>query len=1197
MAVQWTAEQLEAIKARGSNILVAAAAGSGKTAVLVERIIRRICDEEDPVSVDRLLVLTFTEAAAAEMKRKIAQAIYERLQQDPDNQRLREQNVLVHSAHISTIHSFCKTMIQNHIHETQIPTDFTLIDPAENEMLRNQALEQVLERYYKRISKKHAFRDLAVGYGGIKSDDDLRNTVLSLHNFVQSLARPKRWLYQTEKQYRDICNNNSLSGSVWEEQLIERCRQLANEAWNGYRAIANLVRQEVPADIPVYTYFAELPERFYDAFEPVLQGTASIEEICQCQDGFQKGRALGMNKIAPFTAARIESMRKKLVNAPLDEMKELLAALEDNKVEQVMLSAPRIQVLKQLVRQTERLHQAMKRERSALDFNDLEHELLRLLMDNKGNPTAIARNLQNRFVEILVDEYQDTNDIQDTIFRMLSREEKNVFMVGDLKQCIYQFRNAKPDIFARKYHRYLQGDGGRCIRLFQNFRSRKDVIDCVNGVFHSLMTEQLGGIPYTREEYLMQGADYPQGSGNTVTELLVTDADKEHYHPDGKRAGWSSYQLEAETVARRISQLIENRELLVTDKETKALRPLRLGDITILMQTSTHMREVSEMLEEYGIPVADTTGRRYLDSLEVMTVLNFLQIIDNPLQDIPLLAVLRSAMFDFSADELAQIRLLSKGNFYTALVAAAEQGNARAVEFLQILKDLRDDAVSMGVDELIWKICHELHFMALAGAMPGGKLRQENLNLLYEQGTAFEQGVLHGLFHFIGYIETLRAGNADVAVNQTSMQEKDMVSISTIHKSKGLEYPVVILFGMEQYFMEKDAAKPIIWDERFGIAMDWVDTVNRVRYTGLPKRLVQEVKVQEQRSEEMRLLYVALTRAREKLILSCSVGKSRNRWKETVYEETWEVAPSFAKRCTSMRDWMLGALLPHPKAEPLRKLAEREDIPPNPWMDFALSVAVINQESTPLETPVTIKTKTSVQADVPMTLSEDLEEQLSYIYPHAGLGLTPIKLSISEVKRRQMPEEDYNPGILRLNRPVLTNAKETGAAERGTITHYVMQHLDESHTESPEQVQEQLDEMVASGLISKRQREAVLAEQLYAFFAHPLGVRLKKSKEVCREFDFYMQIPAAEISKNLPSKDGEEAILLQGVADCFFYEDDGVVLIDYKTDRIAEGDAANRARVYRTQMECYERGLSAILPCPVKEKYLYFFHCKTAVAI
>jgi len=1194
MAVQWTKEQLEAIQARGSNILVAAAAGSGKTAVLVERIIRRICDEAEPVSVDNLLVLTFTEAAAAEMKRKIAQAIADKLQEEPDNPHLRAQNVLVHSAHISTIHSFCKTMIQNNIHQTDIPTDFTLIDPAENEVLRAQALDRVLERYYRRIGSKHAFRDLAIGYGGIKSDDNLRGTVLALHSFVRSMAYPERWLHRAAEEYAAVAKTKSLSGTQWETRLLNLCKELAEEAGEGYRCLARLAMEEIPEDLAIRGYFCEISDRFQEAYAQVLSGAETLDAVRLAQEGFQKGRATGMNKLDEQLAARIEYIRKKLIQPPLDEIKDLLAATEPEKLVQLAKLSPRVQVLKQLVRQTERLHQAMKRERSALDFNDLEHELLKLLADKKGNPTPVAKKLQTRFTEILVDEYQDTNDIQDTIFRMLSRDESNVFMVGDLKQCIYQFRNANPSIFAEKYHRYLAGDGGKCIRLFQNFRSRREVIDCVNYLFRALMTKELGGISYTEEEYLIQGAAYPENSGNVTTELLMTDTNEEHYDPDSSFGALTAYQKEAVTIAQRIKQLTESRELLICDRETKELRPLRLGDITILMQTSTHMEEVSRILEEHGIAVVDTAGRNYLDSLEVMTVLSFLQVIDNPLQDIPLLAVLRSGMFGFTPDELAEIRLCAEGNFYTALTAAAEGGNGRAAEFLITLNKLRDNAVFMGVDELIWSICYDLQYMALVGAMPGGSLRQENLTKLYEHGVAFEQGVLHGLFHFIGYMETLRAGNADF-VSKSFADEKDMVTISTIHRSKGLEYPVVILYGMQQYFQESDAAKPVIWEEQSGIAMDWVDTVNRVRYTTLAKKLTRAEIIRQQRSEEMRLLYVALTRAKEKLILSCGAGKTRNGWKDAVYEDG-RVVNSYARRTTCMRDWVVSALMQHPAAKPIREAAERMDILPDLLAEFALDARVIHHQEAPLAMPQARKIE-KIKEEEPMHLPEELTQMLSYRYPHRELGYTPIKLSISELKRRQMPEEDYTPGILRLNKVVLSESTEIGAAERGTITHYVLQHLDEKQTDTLSEVEQQLSQMVEQGIISPRQREAVSAEKLYGFFCHPLGKRLKCAKEVCREFDFYMEIPAGEIMKQLPEEDQKESVLLQGIADCFFYEDDGVVLVDYKTDRVTAAMAEERAEQYRIQMECYEQGLSRILPVPIKEKYLYFLNCNTAVAL
>ena len=1196
MPVNWTDEQLKAINAEGSNILVAAAAGSGKTAVLVERIIRKICDTDHPVPVDRLLVLTFTEAAASEMKRKISEAIYERLRQEPENKWLREQSMLIHSAHISTVHAFCKSVLQNNIHETVLPVDFSLIDDTENEVLRNNALEQVLDRYYKRIDKKHAFRDLTVGYGGIKSDDSLRSTVLKLHDFMRSLAYPRRWISEAADAYRRVCSLGTLKGTIWERILLEVCSDLAIDVLEGYRAIWNIVEQEVPSEHPFFTYYRELPLRFEAAYARILSKEADIDEARRCQEAFKKGQARGKKDLDEDLVKRIDKARSELVNIPLKEIKVLLEAAEPERIQRIIGCSPRVCVLKQLVRQTERLHKSMKRERSALDFSDLEHETINLISDGRGNPTKIAKRLQERFEEILVDEYQDTNNIQDTMFRLLSRDEKNIFMVGDLKQSIYKFRNADPGIFAGKYERYSRGDGGICIRLFKNFRSRKEVVDSINGLFDSLMTGKLGGLDYTKEEYLIQGAEYRSDAGDFSTEVLVTDTNMENYRECSQYIDMPDSRMEALTVVRRITNLVQNREMCVTDKKTGELRPVRFGDITILVRTNSSASELTKVMEENNIPFISESGRKYLDSLEVMTVLNFLQIIDNPRQDIPLLAVMRSAMFNFSPDELAEIRLCAEGDFYNAVSAAAENGNKKAEEFLSILSELRKDAVYMGVDELIWKICNDLYYMALVGAMPGGSIRQANLKLLYERGAEFEQGTLSGLFNFMGYIESLRGGGKDMVAAKPFSDEADTVNVMTIHKSKGLEYPVVILFGMQKYFNETDESRPVIWNENIGIAMDYVDTIQRVRYLGLSKLLVKDRNISELRSEEMRLLYVALTRAKEKLILSCTSGQTRNKWKEAVFDENKRVVPGFARRRTSMRDWVLSALLAHPEAGELREFADRIDIMPNSDMNFKIYTRVINLENEPEEEAKETE-RTGTEKEAPTVLYPSVKERVEYEYPHRNLSLTPVKLSVSEIKRRQMPEEDFVPGIVKINNVVLTDNSEIGASEIGTITHYVIQHINFAETETLEQIKAQMKKMVQSGLISSRQHDAVDAEKIFGFFKHSLGKRLVHAQRAEREFDFYMEIPAGEIIPELTDGDRDEKILLQGIADCFFYDGDGIVLIDYKTDRVSALKAPERAERYRIQIDCYTRGLESILKLPIKERYLYFLHCRTAVEV
>ncbi len=1192
MSVNWTEEQLRAIEERGSNILVAAAAGSGKTAVLVERIIRRICDEKNPTPVNRLLVLTFTEAAAAEMKRKIATAMEEKLRTEPDNRWLREQLLMISSAHISTVHAFCKTMLQNNIHKTGLPVDFTLIDETENAVLRNQALDQVLERYYQRIGKKVAFRDLTTGYGGTKSDDTLRNTVLNLYHFSRSLAYPEKWLSRAVTQYKLAEKAGDLSGTDWERILKEQCRKLVLEMESGYRGIWKIVEAEVPSDHKYFSYYRELLQSFLQAFEPVLHGDTSLAVLKACQERFEIPRTPVKTGLEEDVVYRINCIKKQLVTEAQNDLRLLLDGAGPERMERVFACGPRVRVLKQLVRQLERLHTAMKREKSVLDFGDLEHEMMRLLSDRHGNPTGIALQLRERFEEILVDEYQDTNDIQDTIFRLLSKNETNIFMVGDLKQSIYRFRNANPNIFAEKYHRYLAGDGGVCIRLFKNFRSRKTVVDSVNGIFSGIMKQETGGLDYTPEEYLIPGADYPDTGDDFTTELLLTDVAAAKEEAGEQEPEASAPQMEAEIIAKRIRQMIDGSEIQVSDRDTGNLRSVRLGDIAILVRNKSRVPEMEQVLNAYGIPTASEVGQQYLDSLEVLTVLSFLQIIDNPRQDIPLLAVLRSAIFEFTPEELAEIRLCAKGDFYTALTAAAEQGNSRVAEFLRILEDLRNDAVNYGVGHLIFRICHELHYLSLVGAMPNGRIRQRNLTLLYERGEEFEQGALQGLFHFMAYIESLRKEKADMKAGTDFADAENTVSIMTIHKSKGLEFPVVILCSMDTEFHERDASAGILWHENAGIAMDYVDTRLRVKYPTLAKQLVREQMLKDSRAEEMRLYYVAATRAKEKLILSTLIGTKHDSWKKAAPLAGESLPVGLIRRQRSMRDWTLLCLLAHPAAEQLRELAEGGVA--NPGMEFSLSV----QYRVPRGEVISVLPEQKEREELGRKeTTESMAERLSYQYPHKGISGIPVKLSISELKRRNMPDNDYVQSVLQTRDVVLNELTEIGATERGTITHYVMQHIDFSRTETEDAIEEQLEEMVSTGLITKKQKAAVSIMGIYGFFAHPLGQRLKKATRTRREFDFYMEISAGQLDETLPPEDKDETVLLQGIADCFFYEDDGVVLIDYKTDRISAEQAEERAEYYRLQMEYYTRGLTSVLECPIKERYLYFLSPGTAVAM
>lgn len=1192
MSVNWTPEQLQAINTRGSNILVAAAAGSGKTAVLVERIIRRVCDAQNPVPIDRLLILTYTEAAAAEMKRKISDAIAQKIKENPDNEYLRHQGLLVHSAHISTIHAFCMAILQNNIHKTTIPPDFSLIDNVENVTLRNQALDTVLERYYKRIEKKEGFRDLTVGYGGIKSDDSLRGTVLKLHDFVRSLAYPEKWLKATADQYKKALKNNSIQGTVWETLLLKVCRDLALEIKRSLDIIIDLIEDNVPHDHKCYEYYINLYSDFNSAFNPIFKENATSKDILLALDSFSIPAFRYSKGIDDNILFTLEGIRKDIIKDNLDEISALIHAADGDNMEKITKCSPRIQTLKQLVRQTERLHKAMKREKSALDFSDLEHEMIGLLSTKKGEPTQIALELRNKFDEILVDEYQDTSNIQDTMFRLISKDNKNIFMVGDLKQSIYRFRNAAPDIFANKYREYLKGNGGICIRLFKNFRSREQIINSANGLFSSIMKPETGEIDYNNEEYLIYGGNYPENCGDFTTEILLTDTEKKNY-PD-EYLDVSANRLEATTVARRIRNMVDNCEIQITDKITKQPRPVRFGDITILIRNKDKAPELKEVLEEYGIASHSEIGKSFLDTVEVMTVLSFLQIIDNPRQDIPLIAVLRSSMFNFTPDELCEIRLLEKGDFYDALVKSADNGHKKSRYFLKILNNFRNNSAHVGVDEIIQRICYDLHFMTIAGSMSGGKLRQANLNMLYETASSFERSVNGGLFGFMAHIESIRAAGDDLTSAKLFSNNSDTVSIVTIHKSKGLEYPVVVLYGTEKYFNESDILKSVIWNETSGIAMDYVDTYNRVRYSSLPKLLIREQNKRMQRAEEMRLLYVALTRAKEKLIISSSVASTRTNWKKAIFTKDGSIVPGFIRRCHSTRDWMLSAFFSHPDSLVLREISDRVDILPKLNVGYNLNVRFVNHSSSPLEMLTTNQEVTDDEPQLKIT-DNDIFKRLTYHYPHSELSVTPFKLSVSEIKRRLMPEDNFTPALPSLNTSILTEVSEFGAAEKGTITHYVLQHLDFEKTGSVHEIKEQIISMINSGIISQHQADVIDCQSLNNFFASPVGIRLKAADRVERELDFYMEIPVSTINPDVPEHDKDEPLLLQGIADCVFFEGDNIVLLDYKTDNVTEENVEKRADSYKTQINYYAQALEHILKKPVDERYLYFLNLNKTI--
>ncbi len=1196
--MDWTPQQREAIEYKGENVLLAAAAGSGKTAVLVERLIELI--ESGEVSVNELLVLTFTDAAAGEMREKIKKAIGKALAKNPDNQHMQKQKLLIHSASISTVHSFCLNLLKSNIHLTDLPVDFSLISELENKIMFKEALDEVQERFYKNIDKDSSFANLAVGYGGIKNDSGLREFVTRLHNFSRSMAYPSQWLNYAVRAYRETAKTGRLQGEWWRTQLKDLVEKSQKELFDVYAQIEELLRNTLDATHPYHRVIGDDVADIKRVFEHI-----DSEDYTSVRSGVYSmsfGTLRGRNKPEPdLTRAqnRIKHLRE-LATGIFGDLKECFALDETTVVDRIRASYPALRTLKNIVLMTDRCYRAKKREKSLLDFNDLEHEALKLLVSPVSEATEVALRLREKYKAILVDEYQDTNNIQDLIFKTVSRDNKNIFMVGDLKQSIYKFRNAVPKLFSEKYSLYGQADeSGHLIRLFKNFRSRQGVVNTVNALFSCVMSPEVGDIDYTPEEYLVKGAGYPDVADEKVydTEFHLICADFEDSELSSEQKKEERSALEARVAADRIKKMVDE-GVPVFDKETGSLRPMEYRDIVVLMRKTKGVAPIFEQVfEESGIPVYSDVGHKYLESLEIQTVLSFLQIVDNPRQDIPLIAVMRSPMWGFSADELAEMRSEKKyGCFFDVVAAAAKRGNEKAQSFLAELSLLRKNAEYMGVDDLIHQVLFEYGYMAYVGSLDHGAERQANLRVLLERATEFERTNMSGLFSFMNYIDTMIAEEKDMTPAKTFGEGENVVKIMSIHKSKGLEFPVVILVNTANEFNLKDASRSIVWDEQGGIGLDYVELDRRIKYTSLPKTLVGLVLKKAFISEEMRLLYVALTRAREKLIVTSVMKSSEKKWKKLVWNKKGIVPSTLVRNLHTYKEWLLGAFLQHPKAVSLRQIADISEEYVDRSVDYGLDVYYYESPEKVPEISKPAQTERDFSDDCPRGLSEGVDERLEFRYSDAVRGDLPVKLSVSEVKRMQNEDEMVFTQVIR---PLRTDdMAEMGVltgAEKGTIVHFVMQMLDPKECDGPSDVAKKVFELVTEEIISPKQAKAVDCERIARFFESPVGQRMKKAVRCETEFSFYSAETAEELLKN----GVDDEVLLQGTIDCFFVEEDGtVVLLDYKTDRAKTRDDAVRvAERYKVQLKYYKRALSKILDRAVDECYLYFMDCGEIVSV
>ena len=1183
---KWTADQQTAIDDRGGTLLVSAAAGSGKTAVLVERVLRRLTDDRDPVDVDRLLLVTFTNAAAAEMRERIGAALAAEVAKRPDDTRLRRQLFLVHRAQITTVHAMCLQLAREQAAQLGIAPDFRLMDEQEGKILRAEVLEEVLEASYEaENSEFFALTDLLTAG---RDDKRLGEVILSTYDKIQSHPDPRAFLERVRCGLY-AGDMNTPHGCV----LLEQAHAAAEHGAAFLRmAVAELEDVE------------EL-DKYRSALQNDLKQAVSMLSALEhgvWDECVESARGIAFDTLRSPRGYEDKAFLEH-IKALREEWKTVAKTIRDKwltvdtngAVYDRSLTAPALSALIDVVNAFDDAFSAAKRARNQADFNDLEHFAVRLLY-NGAERSELARTLSERYAEIMVDEYQDTNAVQDAIFRALSKAETNLFMVGDVKQSIYGFRLADPTIFLDKYRQFADAEHAqerepRRVILGQNFRSRGSVLDACNYLFESVMGETVGDLVYTDREALHLGAAYPDADDPRYkTEVLLIDASATGEDDDGA----DKTELEARLAAKRIRALLDER-FPVLDKASGALRPVTPGDIVILLRSPRGKARVyTAALEAVGLSASAEERGGLLSTSEVGVMVSMLAVIDNPRQDVDLIGVLRSPLFGFSEQELAYIRLTDrKISYYDALLQAAET-DEKAALFLQRLDFLRDFACDQPVYRLLWEIYDQTGALGLYGALPNGAQRQSNLLTFFERARAFEGQGYRGLFAFVRLLRGMAETGEDF---QTVGAESTggAVRILSIHKSKGLEFPVVIVADCAKQFNEGDLREPVLVHSELGFGSKCRDMARGVQYDTVERTAVAALQRREMVSEELRVLYVALTRAREKLIITCASGTLANALKKWAQLAALPKLPQYAMGALrAPLGWIIAPLLRHPAARALREQYEL-DLTENPGTPDVFSLRVL----TPAEL--------TVDGAEEVLRFEETERELPEVkpyltYPHDYLTELPSKLTATGVGRGYRADEaaEQTPPPSRepvLRAPLFEQGEHRlTRAEIGTAHHLFLQFCDFERSSAPDGVEQELARLREKRILSPEQADAIVPARITAFFASSLYQKQMKGQHVRREFKFSVLAPAGQyfpIAAGAP----EEKVLLQGVVDCLIETDEGFIVLDFKTDRVTPSSLAARAEEYRPQLEAYAYAVEQVFGRPVSKRVLFFLETSAAYEI
>lgn len=1228
MNVTWTDDQWKAIYASGQDTLVSAAAGSGKTAVLINRMIEKVIAIENPINVDELLVVTFTNASAAEMRHRMAEALEKAIAENPTSNHLRRQLSLVNKAQISTLHSFCLAIVKQYAYLLDIDPGFRIANEAEVALLRDDILADVLEAAYDSEDEEQvqAIFRLVDSFTSDRDDQAIETLISKLYDTSRVHAVPKKWLNSLPKTYElaEDVTIDDLELSKYVKLTVKHSLEEAFVLISEMRAITLQPTGPAPYAETAEIDFAMIQEgirisqkgtwqELFDYFATVKWSTLKRVSKDALVDGELQELAKKKREAA-----------KKIVN----KIKETYFVRTPARLlEEIRLMAPTIGTLVGLTNVFSEQFRLAKLERGIIDFSDLEHFALQILSEEVNGdiqPSPVAMDLKKRFKEVLVDEYQDTNMLQETILQLVKTGEEqdgNLFMVGDVKQSIYRFRLAEPKLFMRKYGEFLEipDTTGMRIDLNANFRSRKEVLNATNYIFAQIMGERVGEILYDEKASLKPAAPYDDRE--VPVELVIMhppleeELDEESEDTTTEEATeleeLKNSQYEARFIIDRIRQMMED-GTTVYDTKTKTERPLKYSDIVILMRSMTWSTDLVEEFKLAGIPLYAESSKGYFDALEVMIMLNVLKVVDNPYQDIPLASVLRAPFVGLTENELAKIRLAdTKAPFYDALrqFIRSEGHGVQSVTFEKLqrfmlaFENWRDLARRGSLSDLIWKIYLDTHYYEMVGAMPNGKQRQANLRILHDRALMYEQTSFRGLFRFLRFIDRMRTRGDDLGTAKSIGEKDDVVRLVTIHSSKGLEYPVVFVAGMGRPFNKMDFHLPYLFDQDFGLAVKAIDPDNRIMYTSLPFLALKEKKELEMRAEEMRVLYVAMTRAKERLIL---IGSVKN-WHKI--RDDWQDAQSLSldaplqeylrARANSYFDWIGPAVARHADFATIATTPYQPLEDASHWWIRPIKTSHYMYDIHALENEVQQLLETPEDEAMLTTITTRFQAQ----YPFQKSTRKRSKTSVSEIKRlenlqRQNEPEYYFTSPSRQQstsvapRPSFLQHQQLTGAEIGTAIHTVMQHIPQNGFLNIQEVQRFVADLVTRQLLTESEGQVVSAEKIFNFFTTEIGQRFKKARQLRREMPF-------TISR--VDEDGD-AQIVQGIIDCLFEDENGNwVLLDYKTDRIqahfAKEPALSKELLdrYGVQLKVYSEAIESILQIQISDKVLYLFDIEQSI--